>query len=177
MNLIREITSDSPGYDEDDTEFITLNGIPLTGILKDFHKGHLSSITSFFNGRARGYYVWYYTSGPSIGAVQVVAQVDGIRISFDEVGAIVSVDKHCFGRVLERMKIVEGRCLVETVMDRHKRDEIFSRFPKDTEYCRREPIQDLYEEAMRRFREGTLFEEDWLYTEDQYYDLPGSLLS
>ncbi len=177
MKSIKKITEATPGYDEDETEYVTLNGIPYTGIVTDYHNGNLSSITSFYNGSMRGYYLWYYTTGPSVGAVQVISEIDGLRISYDEAGSIVSIDKHCCGRILERMQVVDGNLLAELVIDEHEQDQLFNRFPSEARYCRREKIQYLYEEAIRRYSEGTLFEEDWLYTEDQYYDRPGPLLS
>lgn len=174
---IKEIAEDTPGYDEDETEFVTLNGVPFTGIVRGFHNGNLSSLVSYHNGLQCGYYVWYYTVGPSVGAVQVVAERDGIYVSYDEAGIIRDIRKDCSGRVLERMRIVGETYQVDEVMDIVQKDALFSNPAYFTKYCRREPIQKLYEEVVELFGKGSLFDDGWLYTEDGYYDDVGARLS
>ena len=167
---IREITEGTPGYNCDETEFLTLNRVPFTGVFREFHNGNLSSVISYCDGIQRGYYVWYYTVGASIGAVQVIAEVDGIHVSYDEAGAIKDIRKYCCGRILERMRIVNRIYLVDEVLNRHQQNDLFDNPINFAKYCRRETIQELYEEVMGLFSRGTLFDEEWLYTEDGYYN-------
>lgn len=169
---IKQIHENPPGYDEDETEFVTLNGIAFTGVVKSFHNGHISSITSYFKGHWRGYYLWYFTTGANIGAIQVLGygEGEGIRIAWSETGEIEDIATYCAGRVLEKMTIVENRYVVETLMNQSQREKLFTNPVYGTQYCQRESIAVLYDQAMQRLHEGTLFEEDWLYTDENYYD-------
>jgi hypothetical protein len=153
------LSYDDPDLDWDQSEFYRYKGEPFSGLMESHMNGRLVERVAVRDGLAHGYYVYWHPNGQIIElGWNGATAVDGIRIQWDADGTITSVEKRWSGQLVQRLDDPNGQRRVVDVMSPADQQAFLDDPRKFTRYARMEPVDTLFDEALARHRDGTLFD-------------------
>jgi len=196
MKIFTIIGDDASGGDpdfhyfcEEGGEFCSYRGKPFTGLVDAHDKkmGVLGHRMSVFKGHRRGYELDLF---PETGRLENLMEEGGVTIKWASDGALLDVTRIWYGATVETALISDSDRKSgkwrggETIMDVDKSAKMSARLDgfraratdRDFEYqrYRAETLKPLYDEAILRHSQNRLFDFEWLYVPEDYYDLRSS---
>ena len=196
MKIFTIIGDDASGGDpdfhyfcEEGGDFCSYRDKPFTGLVDAYSKktGRFAHRMSVFKGHRRGYELDLFSDK---GLLENLIEEGSVTIKWAADGTLLEVTRVWYGAIVETAVISDrdrksGKWSGgETIVDVDKSAKISARLDdfraratyRDFDYqrYRTEPLKPLYDEAILRHSQNRLFDIEWLYVPEDYYDLRSS---